>query len=266
MAATDLNANLDMAGLFSLKGRAALITGASRGIGRHAAQLFSNAGAVVALAGRDTAKLAELAQYLQSLGRDAVHVHLDLENQESISAAFDEATQLLGRPLDLLLNNAGVLQLGRFLDQAPEEMAKVLDINLKGAFLVAQQGARRMAASGGGSIINVASTSGLRAGGQTASYGASKAGVIQMTEIAALELAGKGIRVNAIAPGNVRTGMYDAIQGHGLEESISKRIPMGRFGMASELDGALLLLASDAGSYITGVTIPVDGGQVLSWM
>lgn len=266
MTSGNLKTNAELGELFTLKGRVALITGASRGIGRHAAQLFSNAGAAVAVAGRDTTKLSELVKQLKSQGRQAVHVHLDLEHQKSIGAAFDEATKLLGQPLDLLLNNAGVLQMGRFLEQQPEEVGRVLDINLKGAFLVAQEGAKHMAKSGGGSIINVASTSGLRAGGQTASYGASKAGVIQMTQIAALELARKGVRVNAIAPGNMATGMYEEIQGHGLEESINKRIPMGRFGLPSELDGALLLLASNAGSYITGVTIPVDGGQILSWM
>lgn len=266
MSDANLKAAPGLADLFSLDGRAALVTGASRGIGRHAAELFAKAGAAVALAGRDTSKLAQLAAHLRSGGHKAVHVHLDLERPETIAPAFDQVAHEIGHGVDLLLNNAGVLQMGRFLDQPPEEMSKVLDINLKGAFLVAQEGARRMAASSGGSIINVASTSGLRAGGQTASYGASKAGVIQMTEVAALELARKGIRVNAIAPGNMQTGMYEAIQGHGLEESISKRIPMGRFGLANELDGALLLLASNAGSYITGITIAVDGGQILSWM
>ncbi len=266
MTFKNLKNTSDLEALFSLQGRAALVTGASRGIGRHAAELFAKAGAAVVLAGRDTAKLSDLAAHLNTGGTKAFHVHLDLQDQESIERAFNEAIRLLEQPLDLLLNNAGVLQMGRFLDQAPAEVAKVLDVNLKGAFLVAQHGARRMAASGGGSIINVASTSGLRAGGQTASYGASKAGVIHMTEIAALELARKGVRVNAIAPGNMQTGMYESIQGQGLEESISKRIPMGRFGLPSELDGALLLLASNAGSYITGVTLPVDGGQILSWM
>ncbi|MGO4764158.1 SDR family oxidoreductase [Cupriavidus sp. 2KB_3] len=135
---------------------------------------------------------------------------------------------------------------------------------MKGAYLMAQEAARRMVQRGEGSIVNIASSSGLRAGGQMSSYGASKAALIHLTQIMALELAGKGVRVNAIAPGNIETDMHAEFAG--IEQGILKRIPMRRFGKPSDLDGAMLLLASDAGRYMTGAVIPVDGGQVLSWM
>jgi NAD(P)-dependent dehydrogenase (short-subunit alcohol dehydrogenase family) len=130
--------------------------------------------------------------------------------------------------------------------------------------LVAQEAARRMAGARSGVIVNIASTAGLRAGGFLSSYCASKAALIHLTHVMALELAGKGIRVNAICPGNIETDMQDAL--HGFEETLIKRTPMRRFGKPEDLDGVSLLLASDAGRYITGAAIPVDGGQALSWM
>lgn len=255
-----------IAGTFSLSGRAAFISGASSGIGRHFAFLLANAGASVALAGRRSALLSEAVVQLTDAGKNACAVYLDVEDSGTIALALREACTRLGQPIDVLVNNAGVLYMERFLDQDATEVTRVFDTNLKGAFHVAQETARHMAEHGGGSIVNVASSAGLRSGGHTSSYGAAKAGLIHLTGVMALELAKKNIRVNAIAPGNIHTDMQKTIQDGGFEESIRRRIPMARFGNPDDLDGAMLLLASNAGRYITGVTLPVDGGQILSWM
>lgn len=252
--------------LFDLTGKTAFVAGASSGIGLHTARLFAQAGASVVLAARRTDRLADAVSSLKAEGFQAWAVNLDVMDPSSIAPTWASAQELAGQPIDILFNNAGVIYVERFTDQALEEVSRIFDTNLKGNFLVAQEAARHMAARGRGCIINVASSSGLRAGGHMSSYGASKAGLIHLTQIMALELAGKGVRVNALAPGNIETEMHTHFADHGFDESIRKRIPMRRFGQPSDLDGATLLLASDAGRYITGAVVPVDGGQTLSWM
>lgn len=252
--------------LFGLKGRVALVSGASSGIGLHVARLFAGAGASVALAARRIERLQSAARALQDEGHAACAVPLDVTRSETIAAAFDAAERALGAKVDLLFNNAGTISARRFVEQDEAEVSRIIDTNLKGSFAVAQEAARRMSAAGGGSIINVASTSGLRAAGLLASYGASKAALIHLTKIMALELAAKGIRVNALVPGNFETDMHDLFRESALEDNLRKRIPMRRFGQLPDLDGAALLLASDAGRYITGAVVVVDGGQTLSWM
>lgn len=256
----------DLSSLFDLTGRTALVSGASSGIGLHTARTLARAGAAVALGARRVDKLDEAVAALRAEGRTACSVALDVTRAETIAKAWQSAEEQLGRPVDILFNNAGVLYAERFTSQDLAQVEKVFDTNLKGAFLVAQEAARHMSARGAGSIINVASTSGLRAGGYLASYGASKAGLIHLTRIMALELASKGVRVNALCPGNMKTDMHDTFSDQGLEANLLKRIPMRSFGEPQQLDGATLLLASQAGSYITGAVIPVDGGQLLSWM
>ncbi|MBO9355623.1 glucose 1-dehydrogenase [Bordetella petrii] len=252
--------------LFDLGGKAALVTGASSGIGRHTARLLAQAGASVALAARRLDRLDDTVSALQAEGLKACAVPLDVTDADSIEQAWGAAEQGLGQPVDILFNNAGIAYIERFTRQDPKEVARILDTNLKGNFLVAQKAARHMSERGGGVIINIASSSGLRAAGQMSSYAASKAGLIHLTRVMALELAGRGVRVNAIAPGNIQTEMHGHFSDTGLEASILKRIPMRRFGEPGDLDGATLLLASDAGRYITGAVITVDGGQTLSWM
>lgn len=252
--------------LFSLHGHAAFVSGASSGIGLHMARTFAAAGAKVALAARRLDRIEDAAAELRGQGAVAHAFALDVTRPESFASIWREAQHALGQPLDILFNNAGVLYTERFLDQQPERIDAVLDTDLKGAFLLAQEAARNMADTGGGSIINVASTSGLRAGGSLSSYGAAKAGLIHLTKIMALELAGKNIRVNALCPGNFETDMQAQFEEKGYAEGIRKRIPLRRFGQPHQLDGAALLFASAAGSYITGAVLPVDGGQVLSWM
>lgn len=257
---------MDFRQLFGLDGRTALVTGASSGLGLHIARTYAAAGAKVALAARRLDRVHEAASVLCDTGHTACGVALDVTRPETIAKALDEAESQLGSPIDILFNNAGVLYSRKFLDQEQDKVEAVFNTDLKGAFLVAQEVARRMATAGGGAIINVSSTSGLRAGGMLSSYGAAKAGLIHLTKVMALELAGKKIRVNTLCPGNFETEMHADFVEQGLADTIIKRIPQRRFGVPADLDGAALLLASDAGSYITGATITVDGGQTLTWM
>lgn len=252
--------------LFGLEGRAALVSGASGGIGLHIARTLASAGAKVALCARRADRIGQAAGELRAQGRAATAVALDVTEPETFHDAWQRAEQDLGQRIDILFNNAGILYMERFVEQTPERIGAVLDTDLKGAFLLAQEAARNMVAGGGGSIINVASTAGLRAGGSLSSYGAAKAGLIHLTRVMAIELAGKNVRVNALCPGNFETDMHASFEEKGFADSIRKRIPLHQFGQPHQLDGAVLLLASQAGSYITGIALPVDGGQLLSWM
>jgi NAD(P)-dependent dehydrogenase (short-subunit alcohol dehydrogenase family) len=252
--------------IFDLTGKTALISGASSGIGLHTAKMMARAGAAVALGARRLDRLDEEVATLRGQGHAACAVSLDVTRVESIAAAWTAAEEQLGQPIDILFNNAGVLYAERFISQDVAEVDRVFETNLKGAFLMAQEAARHMGKRKSGSIINVASTSGLRAGGYLSSYGASKAGLIHLTKVMALELAHRGVRVNVLCPGNIKTDMHSTFQDRGFEENLLQRIPMRKIGEPEQLDGATLLLASDAGSYMTGAVIAVDGGQLLSWM
>jgi NAD(P)-dependent dehydrogenase (short-subunit alcohol dehydrogenase family) len=253
-------------GLFSLEGKVALVTGASSGIGLHFARLFAAAGARVALAARRMDKLDAAVREIEAGGGRAMAVFMDVTDKDSIAPAFQAAESELGGVVEILVNNSGAIYITGFLEQEEAKMRHIFETNLQGAFLVAQEAARRMSVAKRGAIINIASTSGLRASGLLASYGASKAGLIHLTRIMALELASKGIRVNALCPGNIETEMHDTFHATGLDERVLKRIPQRRFGQPSDLDGAILLLASEAGRYMTGAVVTVDGGQSLSWM
>ncbi len=257
---------MDYRTLFGMEGRVAIVSGASSGLGLHMAEVLAMAGATVVLAARRKDLIDVAVSDLRSKDLSAYGVYMDVTQTKSIVTAIDTAEKLGGSHVDVMINNAGILYSEKFLDQEESEIAKVFDTNLKGAFLVAQEAGRRMSKAGAGSIINVASTAGLRAGATMASYGAAKAALMHMTRIAALELAGKGVRVNSLCPGNFESNMQKVFDAKGFTETLLRRTPQRRFGKPEDLDGALLLLASDAGRYMTGSIVTVDGGQALSWM
>lgn len=247
--------------LFDLTGKNALVTGASSGLGRHFAQVLTAAGARVAIAARRTERLEELQTEIESYGGRALPVELDVRDAVSVRAAVGCAETELG-PIHLLINNAGVADSKPLLELAEEDWDRVVDTNLKGAWLVAQETARHMVRlEHGGTIVNVASILGLNGSGQVASYCAAKAGLINLTRAMAAELARHDIRVNALAPGYVVTDINRDFLQSPAGESLLRRIPQRRFAEPSDLDGPLLLLASEASRYMTGAVVTVDGGQ-----
>ena len=253
-----------MAELFGLNARHALVTGASSGLGRHFAGVLAAAGARVSVAARRDVALAQTVLAVRTSGAQVQSVRMDVTNAGSVEQAFAVAEAQFG-PVGILVNNAGVTGTRAALDVAESEWSRVIDTNLKGSWLVAQHAARRMVQHGvGGSIINIASILGLRVAGSVAPYAISKAGVVQMTKALALEWARHKIRVNALAPGYIETELNAAFFASDAGKALIQRIPQRRLGEARELDGALLLLASDAGSYMTGCVIAVDGGHLVS--
>jgi NAD(P)-dependent dehydrogenase (short-subunit alcohol dehydrogenase family) len=253
-----------MAELFGLHGRHALVTGASSGLGRHFAGVLAAAGARVSVAARREAALAQTVQSIRASGAQAQSVRMDVTDASSIERGFAAAEAQFG-PVGILINNAGVTATRAALDVAESDWSSVIDTNLKGSWLVAQHAARRIVQHGtGGSIVNIASILGLRVAGGVAPYAISKAGVVQMTKALAQEWARHNIRVNALAPGYIETDLNDAFFTSDAGKALIRRIPQRRLGEARELDGALLLLASDAGSYMTGSVIAVDGGHLVS--
>ena len=250
---------------FSLAGRTAMVTGASSGLGRHFAMTLAAAGAKVALAARRVERLEEAAAEIAKAGGEAAVMALDVSDPSAIGAAFDAAEKELG-PVTILVNNAGIANSAWFLDITDEQWRNIMDINLDGVFRVGREAASRMRANGeGGSIINISSV--LGAGLQQsrlAAYGVSKTAVSQLTKCMALELATFGIRVNALAPGYFSTEMNSDFLASEAGQQMLARIPQGRVGDLAELNGPLLLLASDAGSFMTGTIVPVDGGALLA--
>lgn len=249
---------------FKLRGKTALITGASGGLGGHFARTLTAAGARTILAARRLDRLGELAREIEASGGDALVVGLDVTDGSSVEAAFDEAQAAAGG-VDILVNNSGVA-IGRpAVDIEEGDWDRVIDTNLKGAWLMARAFARRAIERGsGGSIVNIASILGLRVAKGVAPYSASKAALEHLTRSLALEWARHGIRVNAIAPGYFETEMNQGFLDSDAGQATLKRIPLRRAGDVAELDGALLLLAGDASSYMTGSTLVVDGGHLCS--
>ena len=250
--------------LFDLTGQVALVTGASSGLGVRFAQVLAEAGAAVALVARRADRLAAVKDEIEKAGGRAVAIAADVTDRDAMARAFDAAEQAFGT-VTVLVNNAGVVTSERAVEVSEEEWRRVIGTNLDAVFFAAQEAARRMLAAGkGGAIVNIASMLGLSVAKGVAPYAVAKAGVIQLTKALALELAFKGIRVNAIAPGWIVTDLNRDYLASEQGAAIKREIPIGRFGEARDLDGALLLLASDAGRFITGATIVVDGGQVVA--
>lgn len=253
-----------MDGLFSLAGRSALVTGASAGLGAHFAGMLADAGAQVWLAARRTDRLQALQAELRSRGARAQCVALDVTDTASVQQAFDTMVAAGTLP-DIVINNAGVGLGTSALSTSEQGWDQVLDTNLKGAWLVATEAARRLAAlEREGSIVNIASILGERVGAFVAPYAASKAGLIQLTKALALEWARHGIRVNALCPGYIATDINREFLASEDGERMRKRVPQRRFGEPRDLDGPLLLLASDAGRYMTGAVVTADGGHLVS--
>ena len=256
-------AQMKAAELFDLSGQVALVTGASSGLGHRFAQVLAANGAAVVLVARRAERLAELKMLIDDEGGRALAVSADVLDHAAMRLAFDAAEQAFGT-VTILVNNAGIAHRGRAVEMTEADWRRVLATNLDAVFFWAQEAARRMlAANKRGAIVNIASILGLGVSKGTVAYATAKAGVIQLTKALALELAFKGVRVNAIAPGWFVTDINrDYLSGPGA--ALTRDIPVGRFGEERDLDGPLLLLVSDAGRFVTGTTIVADGGQMVA--
>lgn len=252
----------DLFDQFSLAGKHAFITGASSGLGAHFAKVLSAAGASVGLAARRSDHLQHLADQIKG---PAIPITMDVTDQDAIKQGLDAYFKAAGQWPDILINNAGIADPTGFLDAEEDQTDAVFATNQKSVFMMAQAMSKRwIDANTPGVIINIASIAGLRAMGGAASYAASKAAVIQMTKVQALELARHQIRVNAIAPGYFSTEINQGFLNSPQGEALIKRIPMRRAGDFQDLNGVILLLASDASAFMTGSIITIDGGHLCS--
>lgn len=242
-----------------LKDQVAIVTGTGRGIGCVIARRLAEEGARVLVADIDSESAARAAAELPG----AAPVAVDVTDPASVARMIQAALDAFGR-LDVLVNNAGVGLNRPFLETTPEEWERTIRVNLTGTFYCSQAAARAMAERGGGRIVNIASISGERGAQNRSAYGASKAGVIQLTKVMALELAGKGIRVNAVAPGPVVTDMTNVTHTAEIRATYNARIPMKRYAQPEEVAAAVVFLASGEASFITGETLNVDGGFLSS--
>jgi len=245
--------------LFDIVGKRVLITGASSGLGRHFAQFLASRGACVVLAARRAEALDQACREITKNGGEAAPLVLDVADGQAVRVALADEW------FDIVVNNAGISRTGALMDLSPEDWQSVIDVDLSAAFNVAQAAARGMRDSGkGGSIVNVASILGKRVVGGVGAYTAAKAGLVQITRAMALEWARFDIRVNALCPGyfstEINRGFFESEHG----QAMIKRVPMRRIGDLSDLDGPLLLLASDAGRFMTGTDIVADGGHLVS--
>jgi NAD(P)-dependent dehydrogenase (short-subunit alcohol dehydrogenase family) len=253
-----------MPDLFDVTREVILVTGASQGLGRQFARVLSAHGAAVALAARQTVKLRSLEDEIRTKGGRAAAVQMDVTDLASIGKAIDSAEAALG-PISVLINNAGIAVEKLAVDQTEADWDSVVNANLKGAYFAATEMARRMIArKQEGNIVNIASVLGIGVMKSLSPYTISKAGIIQATKAMALELAGSRIRVNALAPGYIDTEINHDFWSTPGGEKLTKRIPQRRVGAESDLDGAIMLLASSASRYMTGSVIAVDGGFLLT--
>jgi len=243
---------------FDLTGRVAVVTGANTGIGQGIALALAQAGADIAAVGRSAA--TETAEKVRALGRKAEIISADLSTIEPVGRIVDETVEKLGG-LHILVNNAGIIRRNDAVDFTEEDWDAVMDTNLKSVFFLCQAAARHMIPNGGGKIINIASMLTFQGGIRVPSYTASKSGVGGLTKLLANEWAGKGITVNAIAPGYIATNNTDALQkDETRNRQIMERIPAGRWGDPADLGGAAVFLASRASDYVQGHILAVDGG------
>jgi NAD(P)-dependent dehydrogenase (short-subunit alcohol dehydrogenase family) len=249
--------------LFSLEGKVAVVTGASRGIGRSIALGMAEAGADVAVAARTEADLETLIKEIDDLGRRAIAVPTDVTDRAALENLFDRTIAELGH-LDILVNNAGGTRfVAPLTTLRPEGWDKVMRLNLDSVFHATQLAAQRMVEGGGGSIVQIASVAGLQGAEGLSFYSAAKGGVRLMTQAVARELATSNVRLNSIAPGWIATDLNSKLWSDaGTREAMEAMIPMRRLGTAEEIVGPTVFLASDAASFVTGTTLVVDGGQL----
>ena len=253
-----------MSDLFDVSREVILVTGASQGLGRQFARVLAAYGAAVVLAARQAAKLESLAKEIAAKGGRAAAVQMDITDIASLARALDAAEAAFG-PVTVLINNAGIAIEKLAIEQTEADWDAVIGSNVKGAYFLATELSRRMIArKQGGNIVNIASVLGTGVLKAVSPYAISKAGMIQGTKAMALELAGHGIRVNALAPGYIDTEMNHEFWATPAGEKLTRRIPQRRVGAESDLDGAILLLASNASRYMTGSVVTVDGGFLLN--
>lgn len=251
------------ASVFDLSAEVVLVTGASSGLGRRFAKVLAANGARVMLAGRRQVALDAVASEIVAAGGEAVSFAFELRDHARIADAFDAAEARFG-PVTVVVNNAGVAGPGRLDDLDLERWREIIAIDLDAAFLICREAARRMAPRGTGNIINVSSILAIRPVAGEAVYSVAKAGLSHLSRILALELADRGIRVNALVPGYVVTGMNEAFFASDASRPLVDTIPMRRVGQVEDFDGAILLLASDASRFMTGASLVVDGGHTLA--
>jgi NAD(P)-dependent dehydrogenase (short-subunit alcohol dehydrogenase family) len=254
---------------FSLEGKVVLITGGSRGIGEETAIRCAKAGADVAVTSRKLPDLEKVVAKIENLGRKAMAVPTHVGKVDQIQSLVDQVFEKFGK-IDVLVNNAGTNFFMTAMDMSEKGWDSVMNLNLKGLFFLSQAVARVMKENGGGSIINISSISGIKVQPASGHYSIAKAGALMATKVMALEWAEHNIRVNCIAPGAIETSLYDAIfSGLGEEagkakEAFAATIPLKRAGAPREIADAIIFLASQASSYMTGQTFAVDGGTLLT--
>ena len=250
-----------MSGAPDLTGNVALVTGASRGIGRAVARALAEAGADVAVAARSDGDLKLVADEIAELGRRALPVRLDVTDSGSVEVAVSTVVEQLGG-LDVLVNNAGIVHSRPVLETSDDDWDRVLATNLRGVFLCSRAAGRVLTEQRSGKVINMASHFGIMATPAHGAYCASKAAILQLTRVLALEWAPFNVQVNAIAPGYVATDLNaETRQDAGLTERIVRRIPAGRMAEAEEIGPLAVLLASEASDFMTGSTLVIDGGH-----
>ena len=254
---------------FSLEGKIALVTGGSRGIGESAAIRFAKAGADVVVTSRNQADLDEVSKKIEAEGRKSMAIATHVGRMEQIQSLVDSVVKNFGR-IDILVNNAGTSFNTPAMDMTERAWDSVMNLNLKGVFFLSQAVARVMKDNGGGKIVNISSVAGIRVQDATPHYSVSKAAVIMLTKVLAKEWAVHNIRVNCIAPGPIETRLYDAIfavfpegEKEKAKEMAVAHVPLKRAGLPREIADAIIFLASEASSYMTGQTFAVDGGAIL---
>ena len=247
--------------VFNLEGKIALVTGGGSGLGRSMSLALSNAGAEVIVAGRRTDKLENVIKEIKDKGGDSFWIVLDIQDENSINSSLKKI-ETMGKKIDILVNNSGISGPSWAVEQESKDWDEVINTNLRGTFLMCREVGRSMIKRKKGVVVNIASVAGMIGIQKLAAYSSSKGGVIQLTKTLAQEWAKYGVRVNALAPGYFLTDINkDYFSTESGRKMIENHIPLNRIGIDHELSGAIIFLASEASSFMTGSTLVIDGGQ-----